>query len=269
MKVRNIKDKELLEEIDEHLIKQKRNNKKENRQPMDPIKHFVENYSVSNFKSNSQNQKKIIKSILDNDIAITVIHGKPGTGKTYSALQGALKEFKTNRIYDKIYLMKSVKTLDNKSEDLGFLKGSLEEKVAPFIFSYDFNFSQLINKSVYEFARENQIIEFLPLAYIRGIGIKNAIIILDECQNVNTNILRTVLTRVGENCKLIIMGDTQQKDSSNKNSSGLEFLIKHFKDKIKGMEFIEMNESDQTRNPMINEIEKIYDDLEKQGIQID
>lgn len=267
MKTKNIKDKEILQDINDFVKTNPRVLKKE--QIMDHIKHFIANYSVSNFKSNSQNQKTIIKSILDNEVLVTVIHGKPGTGKTYSALQGILKEFKTNPVYSKIYLMKSVKTLDNKSEDLGFLKGNLEEKVAPFIFSYDFNFAQIINKGIYDFARENQVIEFLPLAYIRGIGIKDAIVVLDEAQNINTSILRTVLSRMGKNSKLIILGDTQQKDSGNKNSSGLDFLIKHFKGKIKGMNFIEMNESDQSRNPIINDIENIFDDLEGSGIKID
>ena len=266
MKIKNIKEKEVLEDIEEYVKNTKTTKKPKT---MDPLKNFLDSYSVSNFKSNSSNQKKIIKSILDKDTLITVIHGKPGTGKTYSTLQGVLKEFKTNPIYDKIYLMKSVKTINDKSEDLGYLKGGLEEKVAPFIFSYDFNFKQIIGETAYKFAREQQIIEFLPLAYIRGIGLKDCLIILDESQNVNTAILRTILTRVGKNAKIIILGDTQQKDSGSKQTSGLEFLIKYFKGSIKGMEFIEMGPEDQSRNPIINDIESLYDNLEKQGIKID
>lgn len=268
VRTKNIDDEEILEEIESYARK-KSSVVSKNQNKMSNLKNFINNYSVSNFKSNSVNQKKIIKSILDNNISITVVYGKPGTGKTYSTLQGVLKEFKTNQVYDKIYLMKSVRTINSSSEDLGFLKGSLEDKVAPFMFSYDFNFTQIIDKDLYKFAREEQFIEFLPLAYIRGIGFKNSIIVLDEAQNINNAILRTVLTRLGKDCKLIILGDTQQKDSKGKESSGLEFLIKHFKGKVKGMEFIEMNENDQSRNPLINDIENLYDDLEKQGVKID
>lgn len=271
IKTKNIKDKEILEDINEIVNNQRKKIKtpmEKDLKSSDPIKHFISNYSTSNFKSNSVNQKNIIKSICSDDVSITVVYGKPGTGKTYSAVQGALKEFKTKGTYKKIYLLKSVKSLDDKSEDLGFLKGSMEDKIAPFVFSYDFNFHKIIDESIYKFARENKIIDFLPLAYIRGIGISDAIVILDECQNLNNAALRTVLTRMGTNVKLIIAGDTAQKDSSKKDSSGLEFLIKHFKGNLKGMNFIEMTKDDQSRSPLINDIEDIYENLEKQGINI-
>jgi len=227
---------------------------------------FKKDISVAKFKNNSTNQGAIVKSITSKDNTITIVHGRPGTGKTFSAIQGALKTFK-NGSYKKIYLTKSVKTLDNKSEDIGFLKGSLEEKIAPFMFSYDFNFKQIISPTVYMAAREQQVIEFLPLAYIRGIGLNNCIIILDEAQNINNAILRTVLSRIGQNCKLIILGDTQQKDSSSGHTSGLEFLIKHFSD-IKGFTVIEMTAEDQSRADIINQIEDRYEELEKKGTKV-
>ena len=225
---------------------------------------FKKMYSVSKFKSKTANQKRIIESIKNPEVIISVASGKPGTGKTYSAIQGALEEFKSGN-YDKIYLCKSVKTLDSGSEEVGFLKGTLEEKIAPFIFSFDFNFTQIIDEEVYLSAKENKIIEFLPIAYIRGIGIKNSIIIVDEAQNINTSILRTILSRIGMNTKIILLGDTQQKDSDTKNDCGLTFLIKHFQD-IKGIEFINMTKDDQSRSPLINIIEDKYDELEDKGI---
>ena len=168
---------------------------------------------------------------------------------------------------NKIYLLKSVKTLDSKSEDIGFLKGTMEDKIAPFMFSYDFNFTQIVDKVAYGIARETQLIEFLPLAYIRGIGLSDCIIILDEAQNINNAILRTVLSRIGKNCKLIILGDTKQRDTSNNQTSGLDLLISYFKD-IKGIDFIEMGPEDQSRASIINTIEDRYGNLEKQGINI-
>jgi len=267
IKTKNVQQEDL-EEIQDY-IKNKEKNKKN--MGVNLINDFVNSYSVREFTCSSENQKKIVKSICNTDTIITVVHGQAGTGKTHSAIQGTLKQFKSafksETPYKKIYLLKSVKTLDNKSEDIGFLKGTMEEKVAPFMFSYDFNFVQIIDKVVYNNAREAQIIEFLPLAYIRGIGLSDCIIILDEAQNINNSILRTVLSRIGKNCKLIILGDTKQKDSSNVQTSGLDLLINHFND-IDGIDFIEMGPEDQSRAKIINIIESRYDDLEKKGINI-
>ena len=267
VKTKNVTQEDY-EEIHEYIQNKSKNKIKMNR---NPINDFVNSYSVRDFTCNSENQKKIVKSICNPDTIITVVHGQAGTGKTFSALQGMLKQFKSatksGTPYSKIYLLKSVKTLDNKSEDIGFLKGTMEEKVAPFIFSYDFNFTQIMDKVAYTNARESQLIEFLPLAYIRGIGLSDCIIILDEAQNVNNSILRTVLSRIGKNCKLIILGDTKQKDSSNAQTSGLDLLIKHFQD-IKGIDFIEMGPEDQSRADIINTIEDRYDNLEEQGVNI-
>lgn len=258
--------KDELDEIQDFMDKKNKKDMSRN-----PINDFINSYSAREFTCKSQNQKKIIQSICNNDTVITVVHGKAGTGKTFSAIQGTLKQFKsaskTNEPYNKIYLLKSVKTLDNKSEDIGFLKGTMEDKIAPFMFSYDFNFTQIVDRAAYNMAIETQLIEFLPLAYIRGIGLSDCIIILDEAQNVNNSILRTVLSRIGKNCKLIILGDTKQKDSSNTQTSGLDLLITYFKD-IKGIDFIEMGPEDQSRASIINTIEDRYDDLEKDGVNI-
>ena len=191
IKTKNMSDEDVNELQDFIQNNPNSKNKKNMASSGNPIKDFVESYSVRDFTCKSENQKKILKSINNKDTTITVIHGKPGTGKTYSAIQGVLKRFKSAKSYNKIYLLKSVKTLDNKTEDIGFLKGTMEDKIAPFMFSNDFNFTQIVDSVAYGKAREQQIIEFLPLAYIRGIGLSNSIIILDEAQNVNNSILRT------------------------------------------------------------------------------
>lgn len=271
VKTKHVTDEDF-EEIDEYMSNKTKKGK--NNMTRNPINDFANSYSVREFTCKSENQKKIIKSICNPDTIITVVYGKAGTGKTFSAIQGVLKQFKAAANpksqltpYNKIYLLKSVKTLDNKSEDIGFLKGTMEDKIAPFMFSYDFNFAQIVDKVAYGVARETQLIEFLPLAYIRGIGLSDCLIILDEAQNVNNSILRTVLSRIGKNSKIVILGDTKQKDSPNGQTSGLDLLIKHFQD-IKGVDFIEMGPEDQSRADIINTIEDRYDDLEEQGINI-
>lgn len=269
IKTKNISGEDY-EEVQDYIETKTKQRKTMSKQP---IQEFIDSYATRDFRTKSTNQKAILQSIGNDENIITVVHGKAGTGKTFSAIQGTLKEFKSaietdgKSPYKKIYLLKSVKTLDNKSEDIGFLKGTMEDKIAPFMFSYDFNFAQIMDKTSYGKAREAQIIEFLPLAYIRGIGLSDCIIILDEAQNVNIAILRTVLSRIGQNCKLIILGDTQQKDSNGKTTSGLQFMVKHFKN-LKGINFIEMNSKDQSRAKIINTIEARFDKLDEEGIPI-
>ena len=152
MKTRNLSSDDL-EEMTEYLQTNTKTKFMNNEKEIS-AKIFKSEISVSKFKNKTVNQSKIVKSIIDKGNTITIVSGKPGTGKTYTAIQGALKEFK-NGSYNKLYLTKSVKTLDNKSEDIGFLKGDLEEKIKPFLFSYDFNFKQIIPESVYEKARQS------------------------------------------------------------------------------------------------------------------
>ena len=156
VKTKNI-PKEDIEEVNDYIQHTNSKNKKTMTNSNTFIKDFMDSYSTRDFTTNSKNQKSILQSICKKDTIITVVHGKAGTGKTYSAIQGTLKEFKANGNYKKIYLLKSVKTLDNKSEDIGFLKGNMEDKVAPFMFSYDFNFTQIIDSNAYGKAREQQI----------------------------------------------------------------------------------------------------------------
>jgi phosphate starvation-inducible PhoH-like protein len=190
---------------------------------------------------------------------VVVCSGLAGTGKTYIACMKALQYFTEGKV-DKIYLIKSVTTLPD--EAIGFLKGDMKEKTLPFIFSFMTAFEQIIGKDLTNQLMDKGIIEFLPIAFIRGSSLKKAFIITDECQNISIGSMRTILSRFNADCKMVLLGDEKQVDLKGvaKKESSLKFLKTNFKD-FKEFGFIEFTKEDQVRNPLINKIEDRFDEL--------
>lgn len=179
------------------------------------------------------------------------------THNTYVTCAEALTLLKERPMqYKKIIIVKSVTTL--RDEEVGFIKGNLKEKMEPTIYSFINNFEKLIGKYSVEKLRENGIIEEYPIAYMRGINFDNAIIIIDEVQNITVSNARTILTRIGTDAKMIFLGDEKQIDMKNPSKSSLTFLLDKFEElyEIGTMRFI--NE-DIVRNPLITKIELIFD----------
>jgi phosphate starvation-inducible protein PhoH len=187
------------------------------------------------------------------------------THNTFLACAEALKLLKNHETpFKKIILVKSVTTL--KDEEIGFLKGTMEEKMEPFMDSFLDNFNKIIGEANTNKLREMKYIEIKPIAYVRGRSIDNSIIIMDEAQNISIDNMRTLMTRIGENSKMIILGDVKQKDLRNKKESSLEVVIERFKDR-KGFGIVELrNEEDIVRNPIIKIIEDIFDQMEEEKL---
>lgn len=206
-------------------------------------------------KAHNESQKKLIRSIKNNEVTISA--GPPGCGKTFVSVAYALNLLrKTTNRYKKIYLVKSVTTL--KGEEIGFLKGDLKEKIEPFMWSFFINMEKLINTQSMRTLLEKDIIRPFPLAYMRGASLDDCIIIADEMQNVSLDNSRTLLTRIGSNCKLILLGDINQVDMKNKNESSLPKLIGMFEE-VESFGVINMSEKDtNVRNPLISVIEEKY-----------
>jgi len=212
-------------------------------------------------KCKTENQKKFIKLIESKEIVICA--GLAGTGKTFLSCCEALKLLKADKGYKKIVLIKSVTTL--KEEALGYVKGTIEQKMEPFIMSFMGNFHKIIGNSLTDNLVEQGYIEVQPIAYIRGLSIDNAIVVVDEAQNISIDNMRTIITRLGHNSKLIFIGDTRQIDMKNKKESSLDFMIKHFSH-INVIGTIQFGKEDIVRNPIIQEIEDTFDKLEENGI---
>ena len=180
---------------------------------------------IKNIKPLTNPQAVMIESFFsDNHI---VADGSAGTGKSYIALWLALnailsKEFNQNKI---IIVRSNVAT----GKDVGHLPGELEEKMAPFEAPYKDILQDLLGKSSsYDDMKAAKKIEFMPTAFIRGLTWDNAIIIVDEVQNMNIEEITSVMTRVGKNSKVIVIGDRRQNDLlyDRKTPSGFDQFIK-------------------------------------------
>lgn len=158
-----------------------------------------------------------LQSIKENQITFGT--GSAGTGKTYIAASYAAEQL-YNRSINKIILTRPAVTAE---EELGFLPGDLSEKYEPYLLPFKEIFEKALGKSFYECCLKDGTIEPAPIGYLRGRTFDNAIILIDEAQNVTIGQMKLILSRVGENCKIIISGDSNQKDIQGK--SGLEDAI--------------------------------------------
>lgn len=210
-------------------------------------------------KCKTPNQKKFVNLIKEKEIIIC--GGQAGTGKTFLSCAEALKLLQSEVRFKKIVIVKSVTVLEG--EDVGYLKGDLKAKMEYFIYSFISNFIKLIGKPNTEAMVTAGLIETMPLAYLRGMSIDNSIIIIDECQNISKKNMRTIMTRLGENSKMIFIGDEKQIDLQKKSESSLAIIMKKFADQD-GFGIMHFSKEDIVRNPLIKIIEDVFDEIESE-----
>jgi phosphate starvation-inducible PhoH-like protein len=191
-------------------------------------------------------------------IKIIVSTGPAGTGKTLLATEYAIRQFLLGK-YEKIIFTRPSVSVD---EELGFLPGTLEEKMAPWIRPiYDILYNFISPNEVKELLEE-KILEIAPLGYMRGRTFKNSCLIADEMQNSTISQMKMLLTRIGENSKLIITGDLDQNDRPFE-TNGLEDFLNKFKgrrsDSISSVEF---DKEDIEREEVVKEVLEIYGTLD-------
>ncbi len=178
-----------------------------------------------------------IEALTNPDIQLVALTGKAGTGKTLLALASALQQ---HRRYKQIFLARPIVPLANR--DLGFLPGDVKEKIEPYMQPLFDNLTVIKHKFSHqspEFVRINDMIKeeklvITPLAYIRGRSLSNIFFIVDEAQNLTPHEVKTIITRAGEDTKMIFTGDIEQIDSPylDTGSNGLSYLT----DKMKGQD---------------------------------
>jgi phosphate starvation-inducible PhoH-like protein len=202
----------------------------------------------------SENQQDYLDMLQDDDTSIVLAIGPAGTGKTMLAVQVGIKLYQEGKV-DKIIVTRPAVSVD---EDLGFLPGTLNEKMAPWtrpIFDVLGEYYQ--TKDVAKMLEEG-VIEISPLAYMRGRTFKNAYIIADECQNTTVNQMKMLLTRLGENSKLVVTGDLAQADRLNDNGL-INFcnLIAN-KSQLKHIDIIQFEAKDIERHNAVKEVLAVY-----------
>jgi len=165
------------------------------------------------FEAITKNQVKVYDAWDDGDNIVMV--GSAGTGKTFVALYLALEEIlDKSSVYDRVVIIRSVVPV----RDMGFLPGTVEEKKASYETPYKYICEELFrDSSAYSKLKNNHQIDFETTSFIRGTTFHRTIIIVDEMQNLNFHELDSVMTRVGENCRIIFCGDYLQSDFTNDN----------------------------------------------------
>lgn len=198
------------------------------------VKAGIHKHGVWDITPRNKEQSFAIDLLLDPTIPIVSLIGAAGCGKTLLAvaagLEQVLDEGSQEPIYNKLVVSRPIMPM---GRDIGFLPGTMEEKMAPWLAPVQDNLKFLMgnDKVALEMYAERGIIEIEALTYIRGRSIANAFIIIDEAQNLSVHELKTIITRVGENTKIILTGDIEQIDNiyTNETSNGLTYAIEKFK----------------------------------------
>ena len=255
-KSKKMNEKEIFYEFQEEI---------ENEKSLQKQKKMYENFQYLSFNEKKRLEEKFtepknssqdeyVKMLKIKQKKIIVATGPAGTGKTLFATEFGIKNFLMNNIEKIIFTRPSVSV----DEDLGYLPGTLEEKMAPWVRPiYDIIYRFINPKEVTQLV-EDKVIEISPLGYMRGRTFKNAWIIADEMQNSTVAQMKMLLTRLGENSRLIITGDLEQHDRKNEKN-GLEDFLEKFRGKrSSSITNIMFDKQDIQREEVVKEVLDIY-----------
>ena len=196
-------------------------------------------------------QQDYHNTILKNNI--TFCSGPAGTSKTFTACYSALHLLATNQIKSIILC----KPIQESGEKLGFLPGDIADKIDPYMQSYISNFKKIVGNELTESLIHHGLIEFKPLAFMRGDTFDDAFMILDEAQNAQWHALILFITRMGKNSKVLVTGDISQYDIAKDKVSFHKF-IKIF-NRVNGVGVHEFTSKDIVRAKILQDIVDIYD----------
>lgn len=205
-------------------------------------------------KCKNKKQKDYANLIEDENIEMVFVKGKAGCGKTYVAVCKALELLKEREEFEKIYLITSAV---QSEEELGMLPGDVSQKLYPSMMSFQIVIDELIGKAEREKLFDQGYIEYMPISFLRGVNLRNCIVLGDELQNLTIRGMKTLLTRISYNAKFIIMGDIEQIDRPKlkKETSGLNYIVEKVKEcPDERIGIVEFGEEDVVRNPIINTI---------------
>ena len=209
-------------------------------------------------KPKTLGQKHYVDSIRKKMIVFGI--GPAGTGKTYLAMAMAIQAFKNGEVGRIILTRPAIEA----GEKLGFLPGDLQSKIDPYLRPLYDALYQIMGADSFIKNSEKGLIEVAPLAYMRGRTLDNAFIILDEAQNTTPAQMKMFLTRIGFGSKVVITGDSTQKDLPAGTVSGLDVAVKVVKD-LDDISICTLTSKDVVRHPLVQKIVKAYEDYEKKS----
>ena len=197
-------------------------------------------------------QGRYVQALRENDVVICV--GPAGTGKTFLAVGMAITYLRQGAVKKIVLVRPAVEA----GERLGFLPGDLVAKINPYLRPLFDSLNDLMETEQVKKYMENDIIEIVPLAYMRGRTLNNSAIILDEGQNATTAQMKMFLTRMGHNSKVIVTGDLTQIDLPRTVKSGLVDAVQRLRD-IPQLAIVHLDETDIVRHPLVAQIVKAYE----------
>ena len=209
-------------------------------------------------KPKTLGQKDYVEQIRKKMIVFGV--GPAGTGKTYLAMAMAVTAFRNEEVSRIILTRPAIEA----GEKLGFLPGDLQSKIDPYLRPLYDALYQIMGAESFLKNSEKGLIEVAPLAYMRGRTLDNAFIILDEAQNTTPAQMKMFLTRIGFGSKVVITGDSTQKDLPAGTVSGLDVAVKVVKD-LEGVSICSLTSKDVVRHPLVQKIVRAYEEYEKKN----
>lgn len=215
----------------------------------------TENYpqiSIQHFQPYTKGQKNYLLAIQNHDL--TFATGPAGTGKTYLAVVMAVNALKQGLVQRIVLVRPAVEA----GEKLGFLPGDFQQKINPYLRPLYDALNDILGMDTVKKYLENDVIEVIPLAYMRGRTLNRSFIILDEAQNTTTSQMKMFLTRMGQGSKIVITGDNTQIDIPEQKKSGLltaQTILKN----IPGIAFVKLTQKDIVRHPLIQKIIQAYE----------
>ena len=202
------------------------------------------------------NQQTYVDYMENRNVSVIFGVGPAGSGKTLFACSSAIQELKQGYV-DRIIVTRPIISVD---EELGFLPGSIEQKMNPWTRPIFDIFSEFVSLSEIKHMVDNGVIEISPLAFMRGRTFKRCFIIADEMQNSSPKQMKMLLTRLGDKSRMVVTGDLKQSDRSDDN--GLYDFINRFQKSsmnFNSIQYVELNDHDVQRSAVVSNILKIYD----------
>lgn len=193
-------------------------------------------------RSLTLNQQAYLAALKDPGVSLVIATGMAGTGKTMLACTEGVNQVRSKN-FDRVVITRP--TVGIADNDIGFLPGALDKKMAPWL------------RPMAEYISDKRIVQTVPIGYMRGYTIRDSFIVVDECQNLRTEALRMILSRIGEGSKLVLTGDLTQSDLRGTN--GFDYFLSRIDlAEFPEVRWITFGEEDCRRHPLIPRLMKIF-----------